>query len=57
MTTNLNRKKSRIPIIPSVDVVERKLAEVKRDVEKLEVLLRVAKELEAIDKKNDDELL
>lgn len=53
MTNNLNRKKSRIPVIPSVAVVERKLAEVKRDVEKLEVLLRVAKELEAIDKKQE----
>ena len=57
MANDLNRKKSRIPVIPSVAVVERKLAEVKRDVEKLEVLLRVAKELEVIDKKNDDELL
>ena len=51
MATNLNRKKSRIPVFPSVSVVKAKLDEVKRDAEKLEILLRVASEMEAIDEK------
>tara|TARA_R110000851_G_scaffold330020_1_gene502413 strand:+ start:424 stop:591 length:168 start_codon:yes stop_codon:yes gene_type:complete len=53
MTTNLNRKKTRIPVLPSVSMVKAKLEEINRDVAKLEVLLRVAIEMEAIDDKKE----
>ena len=77
MTTNFNRKKTRIPVLPSVSMVKAKLEEINlvlayssvssgsvsmvkakleeinRDVAKLEVLLRVAIEMEAIDDKKE----
>ncbi len=53
MASDLNRKKPRIPVLPSVSVVQARLDEVKRDAQKLEVLLRVASELEAIDSKKE----
>ncbi len=57
MASDLNRKRLRIPVLPSTTIVKAKMAQCKRDLEKLEVLLRVATELEAIDEKENKESL
>ncbi len=57
MASDLNRKRRRIPVLPSTAIIKAKMAECKRDLEKLEVLLRVATELEAIDEKLNEEFL
>ncbi len=49
MVTDLQKRRIRIPVIPSAATVKRRLEEVRADARKLEILLKLASELEAVD--------
>ena len=49
MVTDLRKRKIHLPVIPSSRTVKERLAEVMADAEKLEILLRLATELESVD--------
>ena len=49
MATDLRKRKIPMPVIPSAATVNKRLAEVRADARKLEILLKLASELEAVD--------
>jgi hypothetical protein len=49
MVTDFKRKKLHLPVIPSANVVRERLREAVEEVRKLELLLRLACDLERID--------
>ena len=50
MATDLNKKR-RIPVLPSSRALRERLEEIRRDAEKLELMLKLANEMEAVDKR------
>ena len=54
MPTDLNRKKNRIPVIPSASTLRKRLAEIHRDAKKLEAILQLAEQMESIDREESE---
>ncbi|MEM7473712.1 MAG: hypothetical protein AAF483_01885 [Planctomycetota bacterium] len=54
MVTDLRRHATQMPTIPSSEAIKTRIAEIRRELAKLNVLLRTASEMESIEANSED---